>query len=166
MVLCVWTDQANKAGSFLSSAKDARNGFCVMAWLEFLLVGVLTATAGLLFSPKCQNVFDKWDAKSKQKKYDQEQRRLQGQQAQAAEMEAAAAAAKHSSTAAAAAPASAGAGQPAAFNVQQQQQHVESSRAAALGTPGRTGTEGPVAAGVNGGAGVKSTTAPTGVGQV
>jgi hypothetical protein len=100
IILCVWTDRANKAGSFLSSAKDARNGFCVMAWLQFLLVAVLTGTAGLLYTRKCQSVFDGWEEKKKQRKAAQEQKRLQGQAAKVAECEAAAAAAKQASVAA------------------------------------------------------------------
>lgn len=88
--------QANKAGSFLSGAKDARNGLCVMAWLEFLLVAVLTCTAGLLYSKKCQATFDKWEAKSKQHHIEHEQKRLQKEQTKVAQTEAAAAAAKES----------------------------------------------------------------------
>jgi hypothetical protein len=94
IVLCVWADQANKVGSFLESARNARNGLCVMAWVEFLLVAVLTITAGLLFSKKCQQTFDKWEAKSKQKKFEHEQKKLEGKQAKVAQQEAAAVAAK------------------------------------------------------------------------
>lgn len=94
VVLCIWTDRANRVGSFLDPAKNARNGFCVMAWLEFLLVAFLTSTAGLLYTSKCQAVFDKWEAKHKQKKFEKEQKRLAAQQAKVAEQDAAAAAAK------------------------------------------------------------------------
>jgi hypothetical protein len=100
IILCIWTDRANKAGSFLSSAKDARNGFCVMAWLQFLFVALLTGTAGLLYMSKCQSVFAGWEEKKKQRKVAHEQKRLQGQAAKAAECEAAAAAAKQAAAAA------------------------------------------------------------------
>lgn len=98
VALCVWTDSANKVGSFLSSARNARNGLCVMAWAEFLLVALLTATAGLLYTKKCQSVFDKWEAKSKAHKQAKEQNKLQ--KLQAAEQEAAAASAAAASAAA------------------------------------------------------------------
>jgi hypothetical protein len=94
IVLCVWADQANKVGSFLSSGRDARNGLCVMAWVEFLLVAVLTVSAGILFSKKCPQTFDKWEAKKKQKKFEHEQKKLEGKQAKVAQQEAAAVAAK------------------------------------------------------------------------
>lgn len=97
IVLCVWADQANKAGSFLDPGKDARNGLCVMAWVQFLLVAALTATAGLLYSKKCQQVFDSWDEKAKARKVTHEQHRLEKAQAKVAQQEAAAVAAQQAS---------------------------------------------------------------------
>jgi hypothetical protein len=99
IVLCVWADAANKAGSFLKPATNARNGLCVMAWLEFLLVALLTASAGLLFTKKCQSVFNKWEDKAKERKYAHEQKRLEGDQAKVADAEGRAMAAKQSSQA-------------------------------------------------------------------
>lgn len=109
VVLCIWTNSANRVGSFLDSATNARNGFCVMAWVEFLLVAFLISTAALLYTSKCQAVFEKWDAKHKQKKFDKEQKRLAAQQAKVAEQDAAAAAAKQQKTAGVKQPAAAAA---------------------------------------------------------
>jgi hypothetical protein len=89
IILCVWTDRANKAGSFLSPAKTARNGFCVMAWTQFLLVALLTGTAALLYTSTCQLVFDSWEQKKQQRRVAQEL----AKQTKVAECEAAAAAA-------------------------------------------------------------------------
>lgn len=100
IILCVWTDRANKAGSFVSSARDERNGFCAMAWLQFLLTAVLTGTAALLYTRKCQSVFDGWEEKKQQRKVAKEQKRLQGQAAKVAETEAASAASKQLAAAA------------------------------------------------------------------
>lgn len=99
IVLCVWADAANKAGSFLKPATNARNGLCVMAWLEFLLVALLTASAGLLFTKKCQSVFTKWEDKAKERKYAHEQKRLESHQAKVADAEGRALAAKQASQA-------------------------------------------------------------------
>lgn len=112
IVLCVWADQANSAGSFLEPGRNARNGLCVMAWVQFLLVAALTATAGLLFSKKCQSVFDKWEEKAKARKVSHEQHRLEKAQAKVAQQEAAAVAAQQAAGPAAArgAPSPAGAG--------------------------------------------------------
>lgn len=59
VLLSVWTDAANKAGSFLAPARNARNGLCVMAWAQVLLVAALVVTAGLLYSARSQPMFDK-----------------------------------------------------------------------------------------------------------
>jgi hypothetical protein len=99
IVLCVWADAANRAGSFLKPATSARNGLCVMAWLEFLLVSLLTASAGLLFTKKCQSVFNKWDDKAKERKFAHEQNRLERHQAKVADAEGRAMAAKQASQA-------------------------------------------------------------------
>lgn len=97
VVLCVWTDSANKAGSFLTSAKHARNGLCVLAWVEFLLVALLTATAALLFSKKCQQVFDSWAEKAQAKKVLKQEQRMQSVQDAAVEQGKARAAADEAS---------------------------------------------------------------------
>jgi hypothetical protein len=100
VVLCLFTDRANKAGLPHS---DWRNGLCVMAWALFLMFACLSVMSLLLVTKRSQKLFDKWAAKHEQKKQQKEGAKMQ----KLCDEEAA------RQQAAAAAPAAAAAGRPA-----------------------------------------------------
>jgi hypothetical protein len=140
IVLCLFTDRANKAGLPESSW---RNGLCVLAWALFLMFAGLSIMSLLLVTRRSQKLFDKWNAahvKKQQQKEAAKMQKLCNEEAERQQAAAAAAAAareqQHSRPPVAAAAASSAAA--AHGPVQQQQQSAGVAVAAPL-QQGRAG---------------------------
>lgn len=74
VVLCLFTDRANKAGLLHS---DWRIGLCVLAWALFLMFACLSITSLLLVTRRTQKLFDKWAAKQERKKLQKKEAKMQ-----------------------------------------------------------------------------------------
>lgn len=74
IVLCLFTDRANKAGM---PHAHWRNVLCVLAWLLFLMFAGLTFMSLLLVTRRSQKLFDKWAAASEHKKQQKEEAKMQ-----------------------------------------------------------------------------------------